>query len=122
MTITKKEMCHLLYCLNSHTKIASSAAGRRGLPESEREALRDRIAAFKALKGKVLAKLVYNGHAKIRGIQTNKRVNPPAKHYSIKVRRGFNYHTPVCEEFEELLDEEEKTGDNNPCKTQERNS
>ena len=120
MTITKKEMCHLLYCLNWHIKIRFSAAGRKGLSESEREVLRDQTTALKALKGKVLAKLVYDGYATIRSTQNDTSVKHPSKYYSIRLNRDFSFHSPI-EEFKELLDEEKKTRDICPSKAQGRN-
>jgi len=112
MTISKKQMCHLLYCLNWHVKYTKSAIGRdSSLSEQEREVLRGRVATLTALKGKVLAKLVHDGYAEIRGVQTDIWVKPPVRHYIIRLNNDFSFHMPV-KAFEEHLNEQEKTGDN----------
>ena len=73
--------------------------------------LRGSVITLNALKGKVLVKLVHEGYAEIRGVQTDIWVKPPVRHYIIRLNNGFSFHMPV-KAFEEYLNEQEKTRDN----------
>ena len=108
-TISKGAMCHLLYCLNWHIKdLCQKAAGSS---PQDKEALLEEISPLWELKEKVLAKLIMEGHADIRGVQKNIRTK--RKYYSIRMTRGFSFHLPM-KEFKEYLNEFEKAGNDTP--------
>ena len=105
--ITKSTMCHLLYCLNWHIAELRESTRDTVLPAHEWETLSERIKALKLLKGKTLAKLVFEGYAGIHGIQVDFRAKPTTRFYSIRLNREYSFHFPQ-KEFEGLLNEREK--------------
>ena len=108
-TISKRTMCHLLYCLNWHIKDLWAEFYSSDINDDEKASLREQIKTLRALKEKVLAKLIMEGHAAIRGVQKNLHAKPHRNFYSIRLNRDFSFHLPL-KEFKECLDEYEKTG------------
>lgn len=105
----------MLYCLNWHIKDLCDEALNENLSAEEKSLFRERIKELRDLKEQVLAKLVIEGKAVIRGIQVDIKVSP-RKYYCIRLNRVFSFHSPM-KEFKELLSKYEKTGSNQSADT-----
>ncbi|MCL2147467.1 MAG: hypothetical protein FWH52_06640 [Synergistaceae bacterium] len=105
--ITKAKMGRLLYCLNWHIKDLSKEASTDHLSETEKELFRKRTMLLRALKTRVLAKLIVEGHASLRGVQIS--FHNKKKYYSIMLNRDFYFHAPL-KECKEVIEEYEKAG------------